>query len=341
MSELGADELFATALTYPDGSNAKVYSAFTPKTVIRHFQWMREAGIDGVMLQRFIASVQDTGVADMRNGVARNVKAGAEAHGRVFLVEYDISGASAANVLDQLKNDWKFLVDTLKLTDSPRYLRHKGKPVVAVWGFGFSDRPGTAEQAQAMIQWWKSNPDPKYQATVIGGVPTDWRSAGGAWAETYAMFDVISPWTVGRFGDEAGADGYRANYLAPDLAKAKSLGVEYLPVIFPGFSWSNWNGGSLNQIPRRGGKFYWRQAYNAVAAGASMVKTAMFDEIDEGTAMYKLATDKSKVPSQANFVTLNIDGVTLPSDFYLRLGASATRMLRGEIPISATQPITK
>lgn len=45
-SELAADELFATDLAYADGSVARLYSAYNPQTVARHFAWMKQAGID-------------------------------------------------------------------------------------------------------------------------------------------------------------------------------------------------------------------------------------------------------------------------------------------------------
>ena len=44
----------------------------------------------------------------------------------------------------------------------------------------------------------------------------------------------------------------------------------------------------FNQIPRRCGRFLWRQVSNALGAGASMLFGAMFDEVDEGTAMFKV-----------------------------------------------------
>ena len=113
----------------------------------------------------------------------------------------------------------------------------------------------------------------------------------------YRSFDVLSPWTVGRFGDDAGADAYRAT-LAADLAAVTAAGKRYMPVVFPGFSWHNLDGGASNQIPRRGGAFYWRQVGNAVGAGATMLKTAMFDEVDEGTAMFKLAPTAAAAPDR-------------------------------------------
>ena len=94
----------------------------------------------------------------------------------------------------------------------------------------------------------------------------------------------------------------------------------------------------LNQIPRNGGDFYWHQAWNAVRSGCTMIYGAMFDEVDEGTAMFKLAPTQAQLP-QGSFVPLNIDGEALPSDWYLRLAGEGAKMLRGEIPLTSTRPI--
>ena len=49
MSELGADEKYpAPGFTYPDGKPADLFSSANAKTVERHFEWMREYGVDGV-----------------------------------------------------------------------------------------------------------------------------------------------------------------------------------------------------------------------------------------------------------------------------------------------------
>jgi hypothetical protein len=37
----------------------------------------------------------------------------------------------------------------------------------------------------------------------------------------------------------------------------------------------------LNEIPRQGGRFLWRQAHNAQSIGARIIYGAMFDEYDE------------------------------------------------------------
>ena len=56
--EYEADELYPTdGFTYADGRPVKVYSAYTKKTVIRHMKWLRDYGLDGVFLQRFVSNV--------------------------------------------------------------------------------------------------------------------------------------------------------------------------------------------------------------------------------------------------------------------------------------------
>ncbi len=103
-----------------------------------------------------------------------------------------------------------------------------------------------------------------------------------------------------------------------------------MPVIFPGFSWHNLKPtGKENQIPRLRGDFLWREAYNAKIAGARMLKVAMFDEVDEGTAIFKAAPHRRDAPDQGFWLTLDADGADLPSDYYLTLASKITRLFRG------------
>lgn len=340
-SELGADELFATGMTFSNGAPAQVYSAFKQKTVLRHFQWMQDHDLDGVFLQRFSSELADPAFFALRNQVLSNERAGAEASGRVFALMYDISGQPTNTLVSTLSNDWKYLNATLHMTNSARYVRHHGKPVVAVWGFGFSGRRDTPAQASAVIHFFKNA-----GCTVMGGVPTYWRTLSHDaqthpdWAGVFRSFDIISPWSVGRYGDNAGADAFAAKLIVPDRKDANASGRDYMPVVWPGFSWKNLNNGALNQIPRKGGAFYWRQVYNALSAGCTMIYGAMFDEVDEGTAMFKMAPTAAQLPAQGTFVPLNIDGLALPSDWYLRVANEAGKMLRGDIPLQTTLPIS-
>ena len=344
-SELADSELYPTSMTLPGGAPAKLYSAWNQPTVERHFKWMQDADLDGVMLQRFSSELSDPAFFALRNQVTKNVQSGAEKYGRVFAIMYDVSGSNADTLLSDLQTDWSYLVNTLKVTASNRYLHHRGKPLLAIWGLGFTDRPLSAAQSQAIVDYFKTGAPSAEQVTLMGGVPAEWRTLTGdsktdaGFANVYKSFDVLSPWTVGRYTDDAGTDNYESTRIAPDLAATQAAGIDYLPVVFPGFSWKNLNAGPLNQIPRKGGTFYWHQIDSALGAGASMLYGAMFDEVDEGTALFKVAPNAASEPAQGSFVPLNADGQTLPSDWYLRLTGAGTSILRGKAPRSATIPI--
>ena len=64
-----------------------------------------------------------------------------------------------------------------------------------------------------------------------------------------------------------------------------------------------------------------------------MVYVAMFDEVDEGTAIFKCTNDP---PVGENpFVTYE----GLPSDHYLWLSGEGGRLLRGERPMQGSVPV--
>ena len=348
-SEFESAELVPTNMTYSGARPATLYSAFASSVVDRHFSWMHYNNLDGVMLQRFLCDLPDPVFKAFRDHVTINVKTSAEAHGRGFCIMYDISDYNGVSIVDDLTSDWCHLVDDLKLTDSPNYLKHKGYPLLGIWGLGFADRPGTATEASGIITYFKHNSAPRYRCTLLGGVPTYWRTLNSngdsktdpAWRNVYRSFDVVSPWSVGRFADENGADGFRDQFIVPDRAELATLDIDYMPVVFPGYSVRNKGNGPLNQIPRNGGRFWWRQAYNAVVAGCTMLYGAMFDEIDEGTAMFKIVADNQNLPIEAQdrLVYLNVDGCRLPSDWYLHLAEEGSKMLRHESAPTPLLPI--
>jgi hypothetical protein len=337
-SELTAAERCDSGYTLPDGSPAYLYSAWNAQTVERHFRWMADHDLDGVLLQRFSSGLSDANNHAALDKVAQNVRAGAEASGRVFAVMYDISGHPGSTLVQDLESDWTYLVKTKGITQSPRYLRHRGRPLLAIWGFGFADRPGTTADLAALVDFFKNNPDPDLKVTLMGGVPREWRD-DATWAGPLRSFDVLSPWTVGAYRTDADVDAYQPR-LAADLADCNVHGLDFLPVIWPGFSWHNLKGDAANAFPRRAGALYWRQVYDAVGAGVAMLYGAMFDEVDEGTAMYKVAPTAAQTPTQAPFVPLDVDGVPLSSDFYLRLADQAGRALRKQIALTPAVPLT-
>ena len=59
-----------------------------------------------------------------------------------------------------------------------------------------------------------------------------------------------------------------------------------------------------------------------------MLYGAMFDEVDEGTAMFKVVASRAEAPQEVPLVTLDVDGQRLPSDWYLRLPREAQKALR-------------
>ena len=135
---------------------------------------------------------------------------------------------------------------------------------------------------------------------MLGGTDDDWRTLGGScrtnvttttWTAVYESFDVISPWLVGTFDNDT-VDAKKTTHLIPDVANCNARGVDYMPVAWAGFSWSNWQDppAPFNDRSRDGGKFLWQQAYNSKSAGANMLYLAMFDDVDEATALYKTTT---------------------------------------------------
>src|SRR5437868_7204997 len=100
LSEFGASEQFATGFTLGNGKPAKAYSCYPTNTVLRHFKWMRDYGIDGVAFQRFLKDVFiDSQWAALKNTNLVNVRIGAETYGRVFFIMYDISNDDPATVI--------------------------------------------------------------------------------------------------------------------------------------------------------------------------------------------------------------------------------------------------
>lgn len=64
----------------------------------------------------------------------------------------------------------------------------------------------------------------------------------------------------------------------------------------------------------------------------------MFDEVNEGTAIFKTAARRQDAPDQGFWLPLDADGSPLTSDWYLRLAGEITRMFHGEIPASSKLP---
>lgn len=334
VSELTPEERFETDFKHADGRPAEVFSSYCRPTVLRHFQWMRDYGIDGAFVQRFVAEARSPSFHQQNNTVLTHCREGANRHGRAYALMYDLSGLGAGR-MQEVMEDWRALRTRMKLTEDTAYLRHRGKPLVAVWGVGFNDRRAyTVAECRQLIEFLKAD-----GCTVMLGIPTYWREqkndavADAALHEVLALADILSPWTVGRYSSPDQVKSHTAKVSQPDLAWCQEHRLDYLPVVFPGFSWHNMYGAALNSIPRLKGDFLWSQFRANKAIGASMIYVAMFDEVDEGTAIFKCTNDP---PSTAETPFVTYEG--LPPDHYLRLTGLGGKMLRGELPADTPLP---
>jgi len=86
-------------------------------------------------------------------------------------------------------------------------------------------------------------------------------------------------------------------------------------------------GAPTSLIPRNGGQFLKDQLDFCIDAGAKMIYIAMFDEIDEGNAIFKLTRRTPVSEPGSVFVQLD-EGVE--SDTYLKLVGEAAGRLKRE-----------
>lgn len=337
VSEFDPDERYATGFRHANGKVAEVFSSANRKTVLRHFNWMRDYSIDGAFVQRFVNELRRTEHRRNRDSVLDHVRNATKQTGRVYAVMYDLSGLPAGGV-KRVIEDWKTLRTEKRVTADKTYLRHDGKPLVAVWGIGFNDRSKPrnytlAECRDLVIRLRNGG------CAVMLGVPTGWRElnrdsvSDSKLHGILKLADIISPWTPGRYANPKDVSRHAAEYWKPDGKWCAARQLDYMPVVFPGFSWHNLKGEKLGAIPRLKGQFFWSQMVAAKRSGARMIYVAMFDEVDEGTAIFK-CTDNPPVGKGVSF--LSNDG--LPSDHYLWLTGQGGRLLRGELPMTERLP---
>lgn len=341
LTELPPAERFPTDFVHADGRRAEVFSSYLRPTVLRHFQWMREHGIDGVFVQRFINSLRREASLKHNNTVLEHCREAAKLNGRTYALMYDLSSLPPGEA-DRLIDDWRKLVRETRLTRDAAYLRHKGKPLLALWGCGFhaDDKPRPSlEDWRKILRFLKEDPG-SGGLSIMLGVPSFWRQqvrdtiADPTLHETIRMADVISPWTPGRYRTPEMAARHAVEVWEPDIAWCRERGIDFLPVAFPGFSWHNLKPEApLDAIPRLQGRFFWSQIAAARRAGAGMLYVAMFDEVDEGTAIFK-CTNEPPVGPAVNFLTYE----GLPSDHYLFLTGQAGKVMRGKIPATDALP---
>lgn len=344
------EKTYNTPWKLKNGEPAKFFSSYDKSSVDLHFKWMQEYGVDGVFMQRFFNNAKNR---DSVSGVImKHAFAAATKYKRAIAVMYDLSGLKGSGEdCSALIADWKYMVDQLKVTNHPTYLHHNGKPLVTIWGVGFPDRPYNIRNIglEKLMDFLKN--DPVYGGcSIMLGVPTAWRALNADCIndpylhQLIRQSDIVLPWMVQRYSPllHNDMDRYRDN-LIDDLAWCRANKVDYVPCIYPGFSWHNLSRYEfpddvkpVGSIPRQGGRFYWQQIATSLTAGASMLYVAMFDEVNEATAIFK-GSNNPPVSTKTSFI--DMDG--MPSDHYLWLTGEAAKMLRNEKPLSLKMPVRK
>lgn len=362
---------------FPNGEKATVYSAYDKSSVLLHFKWMKDYGVDGVFMQRFVGEVIDNPDGkDHFDKVLESAMEGSNTYQRAICVMYDLGGfmSSSKRGTEALLTDAQNIMDKYQLKDRTKqkfYLYQNEKPLIVLWGVGFNDnRPYSLTDIESLMNGLKEK-----GFSIMLGVPTYWRERrndalpDAKLHDLIKAADVIMPWFVGRYDNNSYSNFY--SLIQNDIAWCKTNKVEYAPLCFPGSSDRNMHpNNGVNS--RLGGKFYWNQMYNCIKSGAQMLYIAMFDEIDEGTAIYK-CMNQSDVPgdrSDTDYYVVyrngsysmssqKVDGLEgdnwcrsaselnvifqgiedgLPTDHYLWLTGQARKMLRGEIPLKSTWP---
>ena len=186
----------APGFTHPGGRQAELFSSDNARTVLRHFEWMRDYGIDGAWLQHFLVDLPGGSQPiryPSRLRVLNHVRTAALQTGRAWALSYDIAGMPGDRIFEVLTSDWKRMMDE-KVVEDPRYLHQGGQPVVQIWGFYFRNphNPMNAELANRLIDFFRT--PGRYAAFLIGGGDWDWRhNPDPALAEVLPAFRRLLP----------------------------------------------------------------------------------------------------------------------------------------------------
>ena len=245
------EKTYPTGQKLADGSTARFFCSTDESTVDLHFKWMKEYGVDGVFVQRFFSYTRGDQQSSVPNRILANALEAASKYDRAIAVMYDLSGLKKSGEdCSLIMEDWKKLVDNQKVTNQAgkkTYLHHNGKPVIAIWGVGFPDRPYNIRNIglDRLIDFLQN--DPVYGGcTVMLGVPTFWRNLEADCINDPYLHtvikkaDIVLPWTVQRFSPLLHNDMDRFRDLViEDIRWCKENGVDYVPAVTPGFSWHN------------------------------------------------------------------------------------------------------
>ena len=330
-------KVYKTDFVHKDGTSAYTFSSYDYSTVDLHFSWMKEYDIDGAFMQRFVSEIKRPLGKDHFDKVLSSAFSVSEKYDRAVCIMYDLSGMQPGddrillNDIDSIERKNK-----IKEGNLASYLYHNGKPLVAVWGAGFDDkRKYGLSDVDKIVNGLRER-----GYSILIGVPTYWRElkndavTDSNLHRVIKKCDIVLPWFVGRYNEKNYLDF--AELIDKDIEWCKENKIDYAPVCYPGFSWRNMRGKNSFYVARNSGNFLWKQFYLKIKLGAQMIYVAMFDEIDEGTAIFKCA-NRSAVPLNE----IHFDGIedNLPTDHYLWITGIAGKMLRKEIPLAEKIPL--
>ena len=326
MTEYTAAEQFQVpGFTYPGGAPALLFSSDEARTLLRHFQWMEAWNIDGVASQRFLVSLPNTPL----DRILSNIRVAANETGRVYYVEYDMSGMTEADIVPAMTADWQYLVDTLKITSDTRYLHQNGLPVIGIFGF-YPSRFSSTTANSILDIFGTAGP---YQAFVQGAGDWTWRTTWAAdWVTMLYRMGAWQPWNA---GNETGTnpDYAQTGYWSADQTQLQAQHVMYTPELYPGTSSVNRDGTAPGTgLPRLKGQVIWDQFQQATTLGAVSTFLGMFDEVSEGTQIVKVTNSPPTQPAY----TITYEG--MPSDAYLCFTSQGSQMLKGKIPSTTPLP---
>ncbi|KAI1451500.1 hypothetical protein F4805DRAFT_451247 [Annulohypoxylon moriforme] len=308
--------LFDTPFTPPDGGKAQFYTNDCEGVVDLHFKIMADKGISGAFMQRFYGYINEA------NGGWLNIlnytQIAAEKYGRGFVIEYDLNGAATAstNVTSTFLAD---LAALSSITSSPAYMHHDGKPVLEIWGFGIVTEV-TVDDGIAIVTALKNA-----GWYVILGVQQAWHAElaadqSGGYGPVYRLADMIQPWTVGAYDINSYGSFHDGRQAVEDADALRDLGIASSIVVWPGGSSSNANPSDpFDHFPRWNGTFYQKQLDGAVNLKPNFIFGAMFDEVNEGTAILPLLRNK-ELPTNQRFLGIDDD---MEPDAYVKMAGDA------------------